>query len=246
MDVVWQDSVGSFLDSAGSDPGSFASFADDGGALWSSVSDSPLFSSEPVLWQSGADAPADSHLGALIADSSVTDSSALLAGGWIADAGSGFVGGSATLHGGGLMWAGAGSNTASTLSSNGGVGLGALDLGASSGSLWQQFVDQFASGAASSLGDVPQLLWTSPAGQLSITVPVVSGLQPLQVGASDSVAATLGNLAPTQLVWTQPSAANGLTVGPSLAGAAPTTLASNLGGPVQDTTGLPTNLGVTR
>jgi hypothetical protein len=229
MDVGWQDSVGSFLDSAGTDANSFASFASENGAAqWSSSSDSPLFSSQPVLWESGADSPNDSHISALTADStSGTDASALLAGSWIADAGSAFAGGSPALNGG-LLWIGTGSDTSSTLASNSGVGLGALDLGVSSGaSLWQQFADQFAGGLATGLPDTQQLLWTGAASQPSITVPFAAGLlsQPsvtVPVPASDSLPLLgAGNLAPAQLTWTQPSSATGLTAGPSLADAAP-------------------------
>ena len=211
MDVAWQDSGGgSFFDSSGTDPTSFASFAsDDGSALWSSSSDSPVFSGQSVLWESGADAPADSHIGALTADR------------WIADAG-----GSVALDGG-LLWGGTASDTSSTLTSNGGIGLGALDLGASSdGSLWRQFVDQFAGGSATGLADAPQLLWTGAGSQ--VTVPVVGGL--LQIAPPDSLsAAAVGNLAPTQLLWTQPSGTTGLTSGPSLIDAAPTTPISGAG-----------------
>jgi hypothetical protein len=223
MDVAWEDSgVGSFLDSSGTGAGSFASFASDGSALWwSSSSDSPVFSGQPVLWESGADTPSDSHISAFTADSGTgTDTGA---GGWIADAGSGLAGGSLALNDN-ILWTGTGSDTSSSLASNGGVGLGALDLGVSSGaSQWQQFADLFAGQSATGLADVPQLLWTGAASQPQVTVPVLGGLQSLQAAASDGLPLpTAGILAPTQLMWTQPSGATGLTAGPSLTDAAPT------------------------
>lgn len=211
MDVVWQEGAGSFLDSSGIDPSSFA-----GG------NGSPVFSAQSVLWDSGADSPADSRIGALTADSTGgADTDALPASSWIADAGSNFAGVSGALDDR-LLWTAAGSDTSSSLASNGSVGLGALDLGAPSGaSQWQQFVDEFAGGSATGLANVPQLLWTGGAGQ-PITVPLVSGMQSLQVPSDSLPAAALGNLAPTQLMWSQPSAATGLTSGPTLTDAAPT------------------------
>jgi len=229
MDVVWQDSGASFLDSAGTDPSSFASFASDG-TLWTSSGDSPLFSGQPVLWESGADAPADSPISGLAADSAGgTDASPLLAGHWIADGGSAFAGASVALDGS-LLWAGASSDTSSSLASNGGVGLGALDLGASSGaSLWQQFVDTFAGGSATGLADVPQLLWTGSGTQPSITVPVPVAAQSLPLAASDSVQlATVGNLAPAPFLFTPSLGATGLTPSPSLMTGAVGSSSSNL------------------
>jgi hypothetical protein len=217
MDVVWQDSGASFLDSAGTDPSSFASFASDG-TLWTSSGDSPLFSGQPVLWESGADAPADSPISGLTADSAGgTDPSPLLVGSWTADVGSAFAGATSALDGG-LLWTAAGSDTSNSLVSNGGVGLGALDLGASSGaSLWQHFVDQFAGGFGIGPTDVPQLLWTGTGSQPSIAVPVPVAAQSLPLAASDSSPlATVGNLAPAPFLWTPSLGATGLTPSPSL------------------------------
>lgn len=228
MDVVWQEGAGSFLDSSGIDP---SSFAGGNGGPWSASADSPVFSAQSVLWDSGADSPADSRIGALTADSAGgADTDALPASSWIADAGSNFAGVSGALDDR-LLWTAAGSDTSSSLASNGSVGLGALDLGAagSTSSQWQQFVNEFTGGSATGLAEVPQLLWTGGAGQ-PITVPLVSGMQSFQVPASDSLpAAALGNLAPTQLMWSQPSAATGLTSGPTLTDAAPTPPLSGAG-----------------
>jgi hypothetical protein len=248
MDVAWQDGVGSFLDSSGTDPSSFASFAsDDGGALWSSSADNPLFSGQPVLWESGEDAPADSRISALTADGAGgNDTSALLAGSWIADAGSGFAGGSVALDGG-LLWTGAGRDTSSTLTSNGGVGLGALDLGAGSvASQWQQSVNDFASQSATGFRETPSLLWTGASSQPPVTVPVVDGLQAIHLAPADGLSVpTLAGVSPTQLVWTQPSGAPGLANGPTLADAAPTTFPRTLGVPVQSPSGDLPRLGST-
>jgi len=150
--------------------------------------------------------------------------SPLLAGSWIVDVGSEFAGFSTALDGG-LLWTAAGINTSSTLTSNGGVVLGALDLGAASGaSQWQQFVEQFPGGSATGLADVPQLLWTGVAIQLPVTVAVPNGLQSLQFAPSESLPlAGLGSMSPTQLMWTQPAAATGLTTGPTLTNVAPPT-----------------------
>ena len=231
MDVAWQDSVGSFLDSSGTDPSSFSSFAsDDGAALWSSSSDGPLFSTQPVLWESGADTPGDSRNGWLTLDSAGgTDSDMLSLAGWNTDATAGLAGG--TLNGG-LLWTAAGSNTWTSLASSDGVGLGALDLGAASGaSQWQQFVDSFGSQFSTWAADVPHLLWTGAGSQPAVTVPVADGLQSLPIAANDSLSLpTLGSISPTQsvwtqqsTVWTQPATVTTLTAGPSLAATAPTT-----------------------
>jgi hypothetical protein len=184
MDVAWQDGVGSFLDSSGTDPSGFISLANgDGGTLWSSSGDS----SQSILWESGPDSAADSHISGFTSDSAgATDTGTLLAGTWITDAASGFAGASTSLNDG-VLWTSAGSDTSTSLASNGGVGLGALDLGATSGaSQWQQFVDQFAGGSAAGLTDTPHLLWTSASSQPPISTPVAAGSQPLHIDPNDS------------------------------------------------------------
>ena len=232
MDVAWQDSgVGSFLDSSGTDASSFASFGNsDGSVLWSSSGDSPVFSAQPVLWESSADAPADSHISGLILDSSSgTDTDTLSLGAWNADSAAGLAG--SPLQGG-LLWAGAGSETSSTLTNGTGVGLGALDLGVAgdTSSQWQQFVDQFAGGSATGLADATHLLWTGASVQPPITIAGASGLQPVQLAPSDSLPLpAVGSISSSQLMWTPPSSATGLTAGPSLADAAPTPPISGAG-----------------
>jgi hypothetical protein len=233
MDVVWQDSGASFLDSSGTDPTSFATFAGgDGGTLWSSAADSPVFSDQSLLWDSGADAPAASYLSGLTADNgSGTDTSPLLTGGWIADGTSELASGSPSLNGG-LLWAGTG-DTSAALSTSSGLGsLGSLDLGASStaSSLWQQFVDGFGPQVATWAADLPHLLWTGASSQPLVTAPVLDGSQSLPLAAGGSLPSSIaGTLAPTQLVWAQPSAATGLVTGPNLADAAPTPVISGTG-----------------
>lgn len=232
MDVAWQEGVGSFLDSSGTDlSGTFASFGSgDGGTLWSSAADSTVFSDQSLLWESGADAPADSHLSGLTADNAGgTDTGSLLAGGWIADGTPGFGGG---VLGTGLLWAGAGSETSSSLTNGSGVGLGALDLGTASGATqWQQFVNDFAGQPGTWLTEAPQqLLWAGASSQPQITVPLLDASQSLHLAASDSSpSSNPGTLSPTQLVWAQPSAATGLVTGPSLTDAAPTPVMSGAG-----------------
>jgi hypothetical protein len=230
MDVAWQDGVGSFLDSSGTDPNTFAAFASDGSALWSSSDDSPVFSAQSVLWESGPDSPVDSHIAGLTSDSATgTDAGTLWLGGWIADATPGLAGG--TLQGG-LLWAGAGNDTVSTLSNNGGVGLGALDLGVAGGtsSQWQQFVDGLGSQVATWAADLPHLLWAGAVSQPLVTAPVTDGLQPLNLAAGASLPLpTAATLSPAQLMWTPPSSATGLTTGPSLADAAPPAVLSGAG-----------------
>ncbi|MBV8753339.1 MAG: hypothetical protein JO328_10830 [Hyphomicrobiales bacterium] len=253
MDVAWQDGVGSFLDSSGTDPSSFVSFTEGDGTLWSSSADSPLFSGQSVLWESGLDSPADSHISGLTVDSTNgTDTGTWLAGSWLADGTPGLADG--TLQGG-LLWGSAGSETPISLASNGGVGLGALELGASSGdSQWQQFVDHYAGGSATGLTDVPHLLWTG-AGSQSAIVPVPNNSQPVHIALNDTLPlATVGSvqpsvtlpevnyappttptglegaaaqqfsaLAPQQLVWTDPT--HGQPAVAEVASAAPSTLA---------------------
>jgi hypothetical protein len=229
MDVAWQESAGSFLDSSGTGPSSFASFVGGDGALWSSSSDSPVFSGQPVLWESGADTPADSHISGLTLDSgSGTDTSPLLAGGWIADGASGLASG---MLDGSVLWSGAGSNTSSSLTNGSGVGLGALDLGAGSSTpLWQQFVDSFGSQFATWAADAPHLLWTGASSQPAVTVPVPDNSQSVHLAASDSVSLpAVGTVSPTQLLWTPPSGATGLATGPTLTDAAPTPVMTGAG-----------------
>jgi hypothetical protein len=229
MDVAWQDGVGSFLDSAGSDPNIFAACASDG-ALWSSSGDSPVFSGQSMLWESGPDSPLDSHIAGVTSDSATgTDVTALSLGGWSAEGTPGLASGPLQ---GGLLWAGAGGDTATTLSNNGGVGLGALDLGVAGGtsSQWQQFVDGFGSQVATWAADLPHLLWTGAGSQPLATAPVTDGLQPLNLAAGASLPLpTAATLSPAQLVWTPASAATGLTTGPSLADAAPAPVMSGAG-----------------
>jgi hypothetical protein len=225
MDVAWQDSVGSFLDSSGGDLGSFASFAGGDATLWSSSGDNPVFSSQSMLWESAAD---DSHISGLTADGGGADATTLSLGGWMADGTPGPAGG---MLGGSLVWAGAGSDTSTSLTSNGGIGLGALDLGAgSSSSLWQQFVDGFGSQIATWAEDVPHLLWAGAGSQPLVTAPVADVSQSLTLAAGASLPLpTAGTLAPSQLMWTQPSAATGLITGPSLTDAAPAPVMSGAG-----------------
>jgi hypothetical protein len=243
MDVVWQDSVGSFLDSSGTDPGNFASFASDGsGALWSSAGDSPLFSGQPVLWESGADSPADSHISALTADGTGgNDSGALLVGSWLADASAGSAGASPAMNLS-LLWAGSGSDTSSTLASNGGVGLGALDLGAgSAASQWFQSLNVSAP-QETWLQQPANLVWTGGTDQAPLTTstPLMPPVGNLQVPGAPSLQAP-PTLTPQQLVWTDSSqGVAGITSSPATLGAAPTPL-FNLGGPTQPSSG-PFNL----
>ena len=231
MDVAWQDSVGSFLDSSGTGSSGVASFAGGDGTLWSSAPDSPLFSSQSVLWESDADPPTDNHLVGLNSDSTgATDTSPILAGGWIADGAPGLTGGSPTLDGG-LLWAGAGSDTSASLTNSTGVGLGALDLGAgSSTSQWQQFVNDFAGQPAAWLSDTAHLLWPGAGTQPPVAVPFSAGSQSVPLAPSTGVALpSIPSLSPTQLAWTGPSSATGLTIGPSLVDGAPPTVMSGAG-----------------
>jgi hypothetical protein len=219
MDVAWQDSGPSFLDSSGTGATSFASFASDGGALWSSATDSPAFSSQAVLWESGADSPIDSHISAFTADST-TDAGPSLTGTWAADASPAFADTSTAMDGG-LVWAGSGSDTSSSSTSSGGLGLGSLDLGAGSSAYqWQRFANGLAGQSATGLVDSQQLLWTGGNSQLPITMPVADVAPAAYLAPSDSLPlSTLGSLSPAQLVYTQPSgstaAANAATVGAS-------------------------------
>jgi hypothetical protein len=242
MDVVWQDSGASFLDSAGTDPSSFASFASDG-TLWTSSGDSPLFSGQPVLWESDPDSPGDSRVAGLTLDGSGgTDTSLPLADRWIADRTPGLAG--AMLD---VLWAGASTDTSSSLASNGGMGLGALDLGAGSvSSQWQQFVNDFASQSATGFGEAPSLLWTDASSRPPVAVPVVDGLRAISLAPTDGLSVpTLASVSPTQLVWTQPSTATVHAADPTLADAAPTTFPRALGVPVQSPSGDLPRLGAT-
>jgi hypothetical protein len=236
MDVAWQEGVGSFLDSSGSDlSGTFASFWSGDGTLWSGASDNGVLAGPSLLW---SDANADSgdtsstRLGTGLTDgASGADTPTLSLGSWISDGASGFA--ASTLHGG-LLWAGAGSDTSSSLTSGSGAGLGslgALDLTAgSSSTLWQQFVDGFGSQFATWAADLPHLLWTGAASQPLVTAPVADGSQALNLATAGSLPLpAAATLAPAQLVWTQPSGATGLATGPSLTDAAPTPPISGAG-----------------
>ena len=209
MDVAWQDSVGSLLDSSGIDPSSFASFTGGDGTLWSSSGDSPLFSGQSVLWESGPDSSTDSHIGGLKVDSANgTDTSPLLASSWMATGPYAFAREN-PLPDAGLLWSSAGSDTSSPLTDNGGLALGALDLGATSGaSQWQQFVTDYAAGAETWLANGSTMLWTGgdPTKSQTLTTPhfdtplnalVQPGLADLVHGMSQSLA----GVPPAQLVW---------------------------------------------
>lgn len=244
MDIAWQDSVGSFLDWSGTDPGSSlaALLSGDGGAVWSAPADGDSFSGQSVLWESRGDAPGDSHLATFDPNATDTDT---LARTWIADGtSSGLLSGSPSLDSG-LLWAGAGSEGSSSLSTSGGVGglgsLTSLDLGAGGSSQWQQFVDQFANPSATWL---PQhLVWPAGSSQPPLGPTTLDSLH-----LADSLAGpTFPTLAPEHLMWTDPSLATGLTAGPNLGNAAATTVPSSLGGPVDllASTG-PFSLGPTR
>lgn len=237
MDVAWQDSVGSFLDSSGtglaSTSGAFG--VGDNGTLWSASPDTGAFADQSVLWNQtdldGSDSTS-THLGAGITDSaSGSDTSTLSLGSWGTDGTPALASG--TLQGG-LVWAGASSDTSNSLTNGTGVGLGALDLGAGSAatSQWQQFVNDFASQSGAWLTDAQPLLWTGTSSQPPITAPVPTSLgsQPVQLAPSGSLPIpTLGSVVPAQLTWTQPSAATGLAAGPSLTDAAPTPVMSGAG-----------------
>jgi hypothetical protein len=250
MDVAWQDGAGSFLDWSGSDlSGSFASLASgNGGVLWSSAGDTPAFSGDSVLWESSADAPAASHLSAF--DPSATETDGTPTSSWITSGTSGLLVGSSSLDNG-LLWAGAGDAASSSPLTNAGVAQ--FDLAAGSGvpSQWQQLLDVSAN-QEGRFQQATHLLWAGGSDQPALAPPIMPDSLHLTGGLAQPAFPTL---APEHLAWTDPSAATGLLAAqsfgdvhaadPSRLDAAPTTLASGLGGPVQPSTGLPTGLGGT-
>jgi hypothetical protein len=242
MDVVWQDGVGSFLGSGGTDSGgSLASYLSaDGGAVWLAPADSGLFSSQSMLWESAGDSRGDSYAAAFTQDATETEASTVPVG-WIANGASEFASGSPTLDGG-LLWNGAGdtSGSLSTIGGAGGLGsLAALDLGAgTASSLWQQFANDFAGRSAPWLADVPHLLWTGGSGQPPLAPPISGDSLHL---TGSLVGPSVAPLAPEHLVWTDPSVATGLTAGPALAEVAATPVMSGAGAEVPSSSGLPIN-----
>jgi hypothetical protein len=260
MDVSWQDSVASFTDLSGTDPRSFASFVSgDGDTLWSSSGDTP-FSGQSVLWESRADTPNDSHISGLTPDAFTPDSSPWLAEGWMGNGSLPFSAGTIPSDVGSLVWqatlfrfeevsAIANSSTLdSTLNqildvvwtATGGTGSPPVILPHAP-------TNPFLGG--SPLVSLPssQVVWT---GQPREWFPGGTGLPPVTSDFLQPTGSLAGRTFPTlgaeNVAWTDPSAATGLLAGPSLGGAALTTLASSLGGRVQDTTGMPTSLGISR
>ena len=250
MDVAWQEGAGSFLGWSENDlSASFASSANSGGSvLWSSSADTPLFSGDSVLWESSSDSPADSHLSAFDRIASETDGTPTSS--WITSGTSRLFVGSSSLDTG-LLWAGAGDAGSSSLLTNAGGAQFDLAAGSDGPSQWQQLLG-VSGNPPTWFQDATHLAWTGGSAQPPLAPPITLD----SVHIANSVATpTFPSLAPTSLMWTDPSTATGLTTAPSLggaapilasgAGAAPTTLASSFGGAVDSSTG-PFSLGPTR
>jgi len=236
MDLSWQDSAGSFLDTLGTDPSSsLASYVDGGGAaLWSSPYDGASPSGAGSLLWSDRGAPSDDTPALNFA----TDESISLAP-------------DSTLPATGLLWANSGSyapvwSDNSRWAADSAYTDGTLSQAASTVSpLWQavqsNFVDSGGGMApvfTSALNDVSQVLWTATGG---------TGQQPLLPLTPDPLLASLGgssvlttpsvsSLAPQQLLWSEPQGTPALAGSPTI-GAAPATLTNSLGGPVVSSSG---------
>jgi hypothetical protein len=243
MDVSWQDSVASFLDSSGTDLSSFASFASgDGATLWSSSADTP-FSGEFVLWESSADTPLDSRISSLSLDA-VDPETTRLAGSWMDNGSLSFGGGSSSLDSG-LLWAGAGDTSNPLASGSGTTGLGslaALDLGPGNGvSQWQQLLGLSAP-AETWFQQATSLLWTGGSAQPPLAPTLTTDSLRLAGSPAGPIFPTLSA---ERLAWTDPSAATALISVPTLADAAPTMFPRTLGVPAQSPSGLLPRLGGT-
>jgi hypothetical protein len=175
MNVLWPDSVGSFLDSLATDASNgFASFVDDGAALWSSSSGSdPASAIGSLLWSDS---------------SAATDTSSLAAGLLWADRGS-----SSTS-----TW----SISDPTFSAPAGTGGGSLLWQALLPEI-QRISTELPSSFDSLFNSALDLLWTATGGtgQPPFTLPI-TGAPQLATGLLPS---TLGALLAEQVVWTDPS-----------------------------------------
>jgi hypothetical protein len=184
MDVAWQDSVGSFLDSFATDGGgSPAGFASgDNGVVWSDSADNGLFADpDSVLWN---DAPV--HW-------SNADPSLVLAGD-LSPLGTVSFAPDNTLPAANLLWGEPGDNT-----SNGSINFSIAAAGAGTD-------NTFPLGSASD--NTPRSLLFTNAGFGDILwTAVPDGAAPaLQLADAGSIAGlSFPTLAPQQLIWTDPS-----------------------------------------
>ena len=225
MDVLWQDSVGSFLDSLVADTGACCvSFAGrDGAAPWSAAADSsPFAGSDSLLWSGNNETPADTSLA--------------YAGSLGPDGNTPF-GSDPALLAAGLLWGDSGSNTsiwpindpwlATGISAQGTDTFPLIMSASGSGApslLWQTAVSSFEQVSTevqsiagnsvlsqpvdSQLNQVLGVLGnvTGGSGQPPTTLPVTALATNLP-GSGGLPASSFSMLAPQQLLWTAPSGA---------------------------------------
>lgn len=218
MDLSWQDSVGSFLDTLATDPGSsLASFVDGvGAALWSAPSDTASPSGAgSLLWSDLASSSDDTsalNFGTADQTSWAPDSALPTAGLLWAD------------PSGNAVWSGNGTwATENGMLTTTGFADSTLAQGAASAvsPLWQAILSNFADAGgglapvfASAMNDVS---WTATGGtgqppMISLTpAPQLTSL----AGSGALAQALFSTLAPQQLLWTDQSGAAGLVTEPT-------------------------------
>jgi hypothetical protein len=198
MDIAWQDSAASFLDSSGSDGAGSVSFSGaDAGTPSLAFADGGLTSGQSLLWQ-GNDA----------VFSGAGDPSTLAGASWA----SGETATPRSILGSleeGLLWPDLGGALSGSVIYDGSDLTSAMSamgasLDASPASLqWNQFISELSpTGVDSSMTDVSGLLWTATEGG-QFTSPTTSGFPPLHLA---DVGAFPGPVfAAQQLVWTDPA-----------------------------------------
>jgi hypothetical protein len=192
MDVAWQDSVGSFLDSFATDgegsPGGFAS--GDNGVVWSDTADNSAFTgTDSLLWND-----ASVHW-------SNADPSLILAGD-LGPPGTASFASDNSLPATNLLWTDPSDNTSINVSIAGaGAGMdNTFPLGPASDNAPRSLLFTNASSS--------DILWTATPDGASpaLTLPTTVNSQALHLADGGSVPdLSFPTLAPQQLVWTDPS-----------------------------------------
>jgi len=241
MQLLWQDNVGSFLDSLATDAGgSSVSFAGgDGGTPWSATTDSSLFAgANSLLWSGNNETSADTNLSYA---------------GSFGPEGTTPWGSDPALLAAGLLWGDSGSNTsvwpindpwpATAVSAQGSETFPVVMSNSGSGAaslLWQTAVSSFeqvstevqsiagnsvlSQAVESQLNQVLAVVGNVTGGtaQPPVTLPVTT--QATNLAASGgSAAPSFSTLAPQQLLWTDPSSlgSSGVSGMPTLTSASP-------------------------
>jgi hypothetical protein len=242
MDLSWQDSVGSFLDTLATDPSSsLASFVDAvGAALWSAPSDTASPSGAgSLLWSDGTSDDTNTVNFGTGELTSWAPESALPAAGllWSDTSGN-------------AVWSGKGAWAAENgMLTTTGFADGSLSQGAGTVSpLWQAVLSDFAGASgeiaplfANVVNDISQVLWTATGGAGQ---PPMMSLTPepqlTSFAGFGALAQTLfSTLAPQQLLWTAQSGVAGLAPDPMIGAAATPPLMGGAGILTQNPAGAP-------